>query len=211
MSSLTKEGSQITAHKKVQSYLKSLYPNGQLEVAFPIISRRADFYLATHQLIIEVQFSPIPIQEIEARCKDYKRIGLSVIWLLDKRYERKWQHSIFEKSKAHYYFFNSSLHSILIYDRLYSRFFSVLRPKMVNLKNLSLIKTDIIPPLMPFCLQKRTKNLYRIEGDYFSSALTSPALLQFITRKEQSYKDFFKTLRLFYARRFKKLLKRCST
>jgi hypothetical protein len=202
---------QTRAHQKAQYDLKTLFPNGQLEVTFSAISRRADFYLPSFQLVIEIQLSPISKEEIVARVEDYKRIGLSVIWLINSGFERKNQHLVFEKSKAQYYFFNSLRCPILIYDRLYVRFFSILRPKILDIKNLILIKTDMIPRELPFSLQKRVAYSYRVDGDYLSSALISPALMEFIRSKDQKKSIFFKTLRLFYVARFKSLLKRCSS
>jgi len=202
---------QTSAHQKAQYDLKTLFPNGQLEVTFSAISRRADFYLPLFQLVIEIQLSPISKEEIMARVEDYKRIGLSVIWLINSGFERKNQHLVFEKSKAHYYFFNNSRRPILIYDRLYLKFFSILRPKIIDIKNLLLIKAGMIPLDLPLSLQKRVAHSYRIEGDYLSSALISPALMQFIRKKDQKKSNFFKALRLFYVARFKSLLKRCSS
>lgn len=68
-------------HLKLQQQL-ALLVGGQMEQRFDSISRIADVYSPSKNLIIEVQCSSIALEEMEARNRDYRSLGLRVVWVL---------------------------------------------------------------------------------------------------------------------------------
>ncbi len=79
------------AHLQTQCYLQQALPFGEaaLEVRFPEIGRIADVVWRPQKMIFEVQCSFISAEEVEARNRDYARLGYQVIWILhDKRYNQ---------------------------------------------------------------------------------------------------------------------------
>lgn len=79
-------------HLAVQQRLLSLLPagEGRLEVPFSAIRRVADLYWERERIVFEVQCSPISKEEIEERSGDYRRLGLTPVWILHaNRYNRR--------------------------------------------------------------------------------------------------------------------------
>ena len=79
-------------HQQVQLYIrKALTPSEcRLEHPFPEIGRIADAVWERHKLIFEVQRSPISIEEVATRNKDYASLGYTVVWILhDHLYGRR--------------------------------------------------------------------------------------------------------------------------
>ncbi len=75
------------AHLQIQLHLKSLIPSLTLEKRFE--SRIADAHWAEEKIVFEVQCSPITLQEAKTRCEDYRKLGLTPVWILhDRRYNR---------------------------------------------------------------------------------------------------------------------------
>ncbi|MBI3211908.1 MAG: hypothetical protein HYZ47_04405, partial [Simkania negevensis] len=74
-------------HIEIQKWLTTLLPKGRviLEKRFPSISRIADLYWADQKIIFEIQCSPISMQEVRNRSRDYKSLGLHLVWILDER------------------------------------------------------------------------------------------------------------------------------
>ncbi len=51
--------------------------------------RIADAHWAEEKIVFEVQCSPITLQEAKTRCEDYRKLGLTPVWILhDRRYNR---------------------------------------------------------------------------------------------------------------------------
>lgn len=78
------------AHLQVQLYfLKILENDCILEHRFSQISRIADVVWLSKKIIFEVQCSPISLEEIQNRNKDYASLGYQVVWILhEKRFNR---------------------------------------------------------------------------------------------------------------------------
>ena len=79
-------------HLGVQLYLLALFSKGEcsLEVRFEGIGRIADVVWHKKKLIFEVQCSPITAAEVEARNRDYAKLGYQVVWLFhDARFNRR--------------------------------------------------------------------------------------------------------------------------
>lgn len=78
-------------HLQVQFHLEALLGDGVgLEERFPSIERIADVVWWPQKLVFEVQCSPISVEEIRRRNKDYASLGLRVVWILhDQRYNKR--------------------------------------------------------------------------------------------------------------------------
>jgi hypothetical protein len=70
-------------HLKTQRELAKQF-QGLLEQPFRSIARIADVYVPSQGLVIEVQYSPIRLDEVLQRQRDYQSIGLCVLWILQK-------------------------------------------------------------------------------------------------------------------------------
>lgn len=108
-------------HLQIQLYLQSLLSSEcQLEYRFPEINRIADVAWIPHNLIFEIQCSPIFAEEVRKRNHDYNKLGWQVIWILhDKRFN-KWRLSAAEYflRASGYYFTNMTANGQgIIYDQ----------------------------------------------------------------------------------------------
>ena len=77
-----------------------------LERRFPEIRRIADVCCEKSKLIIEVQCSPISIEEVKERNRDYESIGYRVLWILhEKSFRKRWISAAenFLLSSPHYF------------------------------------------------------------------------------------------------------------
>lgn len=74
-------------HIQVQSNLFEILPSEDcaLEHPFAEVKRIADVVWFSRRLIFEVQCSPIPALEVQARNEDYQKCGYQVIWILHER------------------------------------------------------------------------------------------------------------------------------
>jgi competence protein CoiA len=63
----------------------ALIEGGALEVPFTTIQRIADVAWPSRKWVFEVQCSPISLEEVQARCADYARLGYAVLWILHER------------------------------------------------------------------------------------------------------------------------------
>lgn len=70
-------------HLKTQLELSARF-GGFLEKRFSSIDRIADLFIPSKALVIEVQYSPISLNEVLKRNWDYAQIGLSTLWILHK-------------------------------------------------------------------------------------------------------------------------------
>jgi len=78
-------------HLQAQSFFQNYFlGKAYLEYPFPTISRIADVYVPSQKLVFEIQCSPITSKEVKNRNADYKKLGISVIWILhDQRFNQK--------------------------------------------------------------------------------------------------------------------------
>lgn len=71
-------------HLLAQSWMASKnFPQTKLEYWFRSIGRIADVFMPQEGIVVEIQCSPIQIQEVIQRTLDYQSLGLDIIWLLD--------------------------------------------------------------------------------------------------------------------------------
>jgi hypothetical protein len=77
-------------HKVIQKKLASFLQGSVIEYRFPSIRRIADVVFFPKKIIFEVQCSPISIENIQKRNRDYSSLGFTVIWILhDRIYNKK--------------------------------------------------------------------------------------------------------------------------
>ena len=77
-------------HLHVQLRLASLFEGANIEVPFPSIGRIADVACEELRIVFEIQYSPISLEEVEGRNRDYKSVGYGVVWILhDGRFNQK--------------------------------------------------------------------------------------------------------------------------
>lgn len=57
----------------------------QIECPFPEIGRIADVAWHTRKIIFEIQCSPISLEEVKQRNRDYQGVGYEVIWILHEK------------------------------------------------------------------------------------------------------------------------------
>lgn len=79
-------------HLLAQLQLQKLFPTGILQIERPFIQihRIADVLWEKEKIVFEIQCSSISLVEAEMRIRDYRSIGLDIIWLLDdKRYNKR--------------------------------------------------------------------------------------------------------------------------
>lgn len=78
-------------HLQVQWTLLHTLPLGEakLEFSFPSIHRIADLFWEKEGIVFEVQCSPISEEEVKARSRDYRSLGLKIVWILhDQRFNK---------------------------------------------------------------------------------------------------------------------------
>lgn len=77
-------------HLKIQDLLHAQMPGSVLEKSYPEIGRIADVSWEKHGLIFEIQYSSISLAEAKARCEDYAKLRLNVVWILhDARFNKR--------------------------------------------------------------------------------------------------------------------------
>ncbi len=80
-------------HMAIQTWLQRLLSNDEAHLEHPFlpICRIADLFWENQRLVFEVQCSPISEGEVRRRMRDYRALGIEVIWILDDRlYNKKW-------------------------------------------------------------------------------------------------------------------------
>lgn len=82
--SLTHLQAQLTI-QKILSHEKA-----EIEKRFPSISRVADVVWEEKKIVLEVQCSPMSVEEAQKRISDYDSLGYKVVWILhDKKFNKK--------------------------------------------------------------------------------------------------------------------------
>ena len=78
------------AHLRLQLLLSRRLAGSRIERPYPQIGRIADVSWESEKIIFEIQCSPISLNEAKERCRDYKRLGLNVVWILhDRQFNKK--------------------------------------------------------------------------------------------------------------------------
>ena len=95
-------------HLMLQHFIKNLIPDGEveLECRFPLIGRIADVAWHSKSLIFEIQCSPISLEEVKNRNKNYASIGYQVVWIFhDSLYNKHRLSSAedFLRGEPHYF------------------------------------------------------------------------------------------------------------
>ncbi len=79
-------------HLNTQMFLLDLLPQGEAKMEHPFreVQRIADVVWLERNIVFEVQCSPISLEEVESRNRDYESLGFTVVWILhDKRFNKK--------------------------------------------------------------------------------------------------------------------------
>ena len=110
------------SHRIIQlAFKKALAPQEVwLEKSFPQIRRVADVVWPAQKIIFEIQYSPITVREVQARNRDDRKIGYSVIWILhERRYNRAYLTPVERllRSQTHYFTNINSLGYGEVYDQ----------------------------------------------------------------------------------------------
>ncbi|MCB1212789.1 MAG: hypothetical protein KDK40_00670 [Chlamydiia bacterium] len=194
-SRLCRHNGKTPEHIAVQHHLQRLIDEDHiaLEEPFPEISRIADVCWRDERLIFEVQCSPIAIEELNARNRDYESLGFDVVWIFhEKRYSpksfRAFEEAIYGRS---HYFTNIDARGIgEIYDR-YPRKSGIKRHLQVDLSQP--IRTQHAH-LSLTTLEERVKNRrVHFKGDC-------------VTRAEEETPPFRKNKEMFFHHRIREYL-----
>jgi competence protein CoiA len=123
-------------HIQAQLALKNCLPEAGLEKPFPTIGRIADVAWEEKKMIFEIQCSPISLEEVQNRNRDYASLGWKVIWILhDNRYNKRklTPVEIFLRQNGCYFTDIDSSGNGIFYDQfeVLNRFFRAFRgPKL---------------------------------------------------------------------------------
>jgi len=81
------QGRGSVLHKIVQSYICHALPPGSTKIEYMhcSLNRIIDIFWTQENIGFEIQCSPISLEEIKARCSDYKRANILVIWILHQK------------------------------------------------------------------------------------------------------------------------------
>jgi competence protein CoiA len=142
-------------HLQTQCYLQELLPplESVLEKRFPLINRIADVVWENRKLIFEIQCSPISLEEVRERNRDYLSQGYQVVWILhDKRYNKKNRTGaeLFLAEHPHYFTNIDAEGKGMIYDQ-----FSIFQ-KNVKKFYLTPLPVDLSQPLSIETAERRS-------------------------------------------------------
>ncbi len=109
-------------HLAVQRAIITKLPQGETSQEHPFVEihRIADVAWIPKKLIFEIQCSPITLQELKARNRDYESLGYTVIWILHQKTFNRRKLSATEnylKDKTFYYTSINSQGAGTIYDQ----------------------------------------------------------------------------------------------
>jgi competence protein CoiA len=118
------------AHLKTQQELARCF-KGSLEQPFRSIGRIADVFCPSKSMVIEVQYSPISLEEVLGRTWDYRSIGLEILWILQKDHPIR---SEFGPSGALFhlphYFCDMDSDSFILFDQIDSYQLKLIDPQI---------------------------------------------------------------------------------
>lgn len=108
-------------HLRLQEWLLEQLPldEAAMEAPMPAIGRIADLHWRTKNIVFEIQCSPISGEEIKARTRDYRSLGLTVVWILhDATFNQQRVSSAELALESPFYFTNrNAAERGLIYDQ----------------------------------------------------------------------------------------------
>lgn len=86
-SKLCRSSGKTLEHLQTQRFIQRQLTPGDviLEHPFPSVSRIADVYWEKEKIVFEVQCSPISAQEVLERNRDYRSLGIEVVWIFHER------------------------------------------------------------------------------------------------------------------------------
>lgn len=187
-------------HLLLQKHLQQLIgpQDCSLEKPFKLINRIADFVWHSKKIVFEIQCSPLPAHEVEARNKDYLSMGYQVVWILhEKNFNKSFASSAELFLRNHpFYYTNIDEHGFgLIYDQFHlydnAQKCYCIKPFPINLS-----KVIALPQLhegyLPAFLKERLKKWsFYFEGDLIDLALQNKApseLLLEMKKAEAAFK-----------------------
>lgn len=169
-------------HKAIQKVLLANLPGAKVENFFSQINRVADIAYFPKKLIFEVQYSPISLQEVQKRNRDYGSLGFTVIWILhDRNFNKKFlpPAELYLRKNFSYYTSITPFGHGFFYDQL--EFFQgnqrVFKGNPLIIKNFLPQAATKIPYLFPKPLKNKLKktSLY-LPGDLTDSLLHTKKL-----------------------------------
>lgn len=173
-------------HLRVQQKIKRMIQDPTLKLEHAFAHRRADIFWEKEKLVFEIQCSFISLNEVKRRCRDYKKMGLEVVWILHEKTFNKYHcrdAELFLRRRGRCYYTNISQHGDgLVYDQEEALFFNKRHAKERIEINLGNPKRDF------------TGNLY------FENDLTDLKLSRFFQFKKVWKKKvliFFKYARIY--------------
>ncbi len=101
---LCRQHKKSLTHLTLQLHFFDSLPKGEifLEHSFPEIGRIADVFWKPKNIVFEVQCSPMSLNEAMARCKDYAKLGIKLVWILhQKRFNKRKMSSAEEFLRSH--------------------------------------------------------------------------------------------------------------
>lgn len=182
-------------HLRLQRYIQYLFDKeAQMERYFPEINRFADVACSQIKHIYEIQYSPMTLEEAQARCQDYESLGYQIIWILhDHTYNRGGMKPVeqFLRTKNCYYTNMDEEGLGMIYDEL-----PLYGKRSINLRLWRSL--PVFPWPEPLLARGATVSL-TCEGDFFDLALkrtfpAAPSHLPFWESLKENYWDFFHEL-----------------
>lgn len=86
-SSVCRSHQKSAAHLQTQLAILQQLPEGEgrMERPFAEIARIADVAWEKEKIVFEIQCSPISLEEARNRCRDYKKLGYTPVWILHTR------------------------------------------------------------------------------------------------------------------------------
>jgi competence protein CoiA len=77
-------------HLQIQLKLYAQLPGSAIEKPYKQIHRIADVSWEQQGIVFEIQYSAISLVEAQERCRDYEKLGLTVVWILhEKRFNKR--------------------------------------------------------------------------------------------------------------------------
>ena len=211
-------------HQAIQDKIESFFPplSCRQELPFPTIRRVADIVHLQQKLVFEVQYSPISLQELQNRQRDYYSQGYYVIWILHDHTFNQSQLSPAENYLLHFphYFTNIDTNGEgVIYDQpsiIEEQSRRIRLPqKVVNFTyNFSVFPKE--QTKLPEYFQKRFKffNIY-FKDDYIDGVLSGESLhlihdinSKFPYNELSNFRSFGSVLKKSYKTAFLFLLKK---
>ncbi|NGX38341.1 MAG: hypothetical protein K1000chlam2_01514 [Chlamydiae bacterium] len=170
-------------HLRLQRYVKYLFDDdAEMEKAFPSIGRIADIAAVKSYKIVEIQYSPMTLEEAKARCHDYESLGYTMIWILhDHTFNKKKVRPVeqFLRTKTCYFSNMDVEGNGIIYDQLEQ----IDHKKRILVGPKQPVNLRISKPLPPFRWPRELAQRAQTwplchEGDLLALALKGKPLLK---------------------------------